>query len=245
MILHYAPGSPHSAAVRIALAEKGIEADERRIDLARFAQHDPCFLALGSGGMVPVLEYDGRAMSESFEVMQFLDETFPATPLAGADAEARCRVLKWGKYVGTHIAPSLAMVRWQALKGKVPDTARAGIERLPAERRELWRQAAEGFGTERLAQAAEALLAAGRRLADDLEGGEWLAGSAITLADIAVYPHVAQFSALGFAVPAPVGAWLSRMAARPAVEAIREDLFPLATMGPEPGRWGERRLGIE
>jgi len=35
-----------------------------------------------------------------------------------------------------------------------------------------------------------------------------------------------------------VDAWLARMAERPSVQAIREDLFPVAVMGPEPGRWG-------
>jgi glutathione S-transferase len=240
VILHYAPGSAHSAGLRIALAEKGLEADERRIDLARFAQHDPAFLALGSDGTVPVLEYDGRAMGGSFALMLFLDETFPATPLAGGDARVRDHVLRWGKYVETHIAPNLAIVRWHALKGKVPEAAWAGIERLPRARRELWRRAAEGFGAERLAQAAETLVAAGKRVAADLEGSDWLAGEAFTLADIAVFPHLAQFAALGFAVPAPVAAWLDRMAARPSVAAISDDMFPLATMGPEPGGGDEQ-----
>lgn len=238
MILHYAPGSAHSAAVRIALAEKGLEAEERRIDLARFEQLEPGFLALGSEGTVPLLEYDGRAMSGSFPLLLFLDETFPDTSLAGADPRARYRVHKWGKYVETHIAPNLAIVRWHALRGKLTDDARERIERLPPARRDLWRRAAAGFDREELAAAADALRISGDRAAVDLGTGPWLAGAAFTLADLAVYPHFAQFNPLGLDLPGPVAGWLQRVAARPSVEALRQDMFPLATMGPERGRWG-------
>ena len=232
MILHYAAGSPHSAAVRIALAEKGLEAEERRVDLARFAQHAPEFVALGSGGTVPVLEHHGRAMGESFAVMLFLDDAFPATPLAGVDPRVRDRVRQWGAFVEIELAPNLAVVRWQALKGRVPHSALDGIERLPSPRRDLWLQAAAGFGAERLAQSAQALIAAGARVAEALDRDTWLAGDDFSLADIAVYPHLAQFPALGLALAAPAADWLQRVAARPSVQLIREDLFPLATMGP-------------
>jgi glutathione S-transferase len=82
------------------------------------------------------------------------------------------------------------------------------------------------------------MLTAGNRLAADLVGNEWLAGHSFTLGDVAVYPHVAQFCTLGLPVPDEVAAWLKRMADRPSIQSIREDLFPVAVMGPEPGRWG-------
>lgn len=232
MILHYAVGSPHSAAVRIALAEKGLAAEERRVDLARFAQHEPEFLALGSSGQVPVLEHDGRVRIGSFAQMLALDEAHPAIALGGADEPARARVREWGSFVDREIAPHLAIVRWQALSGKVPASALAGIDRLPRARQELWREAAAGFSAERLAVAAQALLAASKRVGAALEQDEWLAGAQFTLADIAVFPHLAQFPALGLPVDRAVTGWLERIAQRPSVRALREQLFPLATMGP-------------
>jgi glutathione S-transferase len=230
MILHYAVGSPHSAAVRIALAEKGVAAEERRVDLARFAQHSAEFLALGSGGMVPVLEPGEQVITGSFAQLLWLDEAYPATPLA--DETARGRILGWGAFVDTQLAPNLAIVRWQALGGRVPPSALAGIDRLPPERRDLWRDAAAGFAAERVERAAQALLAAGKQLADALEEDPWLAGAEFTVADIAVFPHLAQFPVLGLPVPPPVSDWLARVGQRPSVRAIGQDLFPLATMGP-------------
>ena len=232
MILHYAVGSPHSAAVRIALAEKGIAAEERRVDLARFAQHAPEFLALGSGGMVPVLEPDGQVITGSFSQLLWLDETYPAVSLGGAGESDQGRILEWGAFVDTQLAPNLAIVRWQALGGRVPPSALAGIERLPPERRDLWREAAAGFAAERVERAAQALLAAGKQLAAARQADTWLAGAEFTPADIAVFPHLAQFPVLGLPVPPSVSDWLARVGQRPSVKAIVQDLFPRATMGP-------------
>lgn len=238
ILLHYSPGSPHSAAVRIVLAEKGIEHELHRLDMVKFEQHSPDYLAINCHGMVPLLQDGGRKLFESFLILQYLDEMHPEPQLAGNDPRQRYLARKWGKYVETHIAPHLAIARWAALGGKVPARAAAGLEGLLPERRALWERAAAGFDQAQLAASAEAMVAAADRLAADLAANEWLAGDRFTLGDAAVYPHVAQFETLGIPVPAAVGEWLSRMAERDSVQAIRQDMFPLAVMGPETGRWG-------
>ena len=238
MRLHYAPGSAHSAAVRIVLAEKGVEPELHKLDIVHFEQHSPEYLAVNCHGTVPLLEDDGRKLFESFAILEYLDETYPDPPLIGDDPQKSYIARKWGKYVETHIAPHLAIVRWAALGGRVAAIAQAGLDRLLPERAALWRRALEGFGSDQLEASARAMLTAGDRLAADLAATGWLAGDRMTLGDIAVYPHAAQFGALGLPLPKRVDAWLARMAERPSVQAIREDLFPVAVMGPEPGRWG-------
>ena len=238
MRLHYAPGSAHSAAVRIVLAEKAVEPELNKIDMVRFEQHTAEYLAVNCHGTVPLLEHQERKLFESFAILEYLDETYPAPPLMGESPRQRYLARKGGKYVETHIAPHLAIARWAALGGRMPAAARAGLDRLLPERAALWRRAVEGFGTEQLEASARAMLTAGSRLAADLDGNEWLAGDRFTLGDIAVYPHVAQFCTLGLPLPNEVAGWLSRVAERPSVQSIREDLFPVAVMGPEPGRWG-------
>ena len=238
MRLHYAPGSAHSAAVRIALAEKGQAPELHKLDLVHFEQHTPEYLAINCHGTVPFLEDAGRRLFDSFAILEYLDETHPEPLLIGGDPRQRYIARKWGKYVETHIAPHLAIARWAALGGRMPDAARAGLARLLPEREALWRRALEGFGADQLEASTRAMLTAGERLAADLQGNAWLAGERFTLGDVAVYPHVAQFATLGLPVPAAVEQWLGRVAARPSVEGIREDLFPVAVMGPEPGRWG-------
>lgn len=238
MLLHYAPGSAHSAAVRIVLAEKGLAPELHKLDMVHYQQHTPEYLAVNCHGTVPLLEDEGRKLFESFAILEYLDEAYPEPLLIGGDPRQGYIARKWGKYVETHIAPHLAIARWAALGARVPERAQAGLANLLPERRALWLRASEGFDRDQLAASTKALLTAGQRLAEDLAGNDWLAGDTFTLGDVAVYPHVAQFETLGLSVPAVVGQWLERMAARPSVQSIREDLFLVAVMGPEPGRWG-------
>ena len=234
--LHHGGPVGHSASVLIALAEKGIDYESDFVDLSEFEEFDPAFLALNPAGQVPVLEADGRVLTETFLILLWLDESYPDPPLGGANPRARYAVHKWGKYLETHLAPNLAIVRWARRGGIAPDAA--DLARLPPERRALWQQAAAGFGEEQIERARAALDTALERMVPDLAEGGWLAGSDCTLADIALYPHVAQLDELGIGVPAPVADWLARVAARPAVRAAAGEMPVLATMGPETGRWG-------
>ena len=238
MRLHYAPGSPHSASVRIALAEKDLKPELNRLNLVHFDQHAPAFIVLNRHGTVPLLEDGAHVLIETFLILEYLEETHPQPALLGDDPRQRYLARKWGKYIETHVAPHLAIARWAALHGKVPEHVVPGLANLHTARCDLWLRARSGFSADQLAVSAQTLRAAAARVAADLAGNDWLAGDRFTLADIAVYPHLAQFGTLGLAVAPSVDQWLRRVAARPSVQAIAADLFPLATMGPEPGRWG-------
>ena len=227
----------HSAAVLIALAEKRLAYDEQTIELAAFGQFAPGFLEINPTAQVPVLEdAKGRLLTESFFILLWLDETHPQPPLGGEDARARYEVHKWGKYVETHIAPNLAIWRWAERGGEAPGAE--PIARLPQERRALWERAAAGFSAGEVGRARLALVKALERMAADIAGGGWLASEDYSLADIAAYPHIAQLAELGIAVPERIEEWLTRIAVRPAVREAAGDLLTVATMGPEPGRWG-------
>ena len=174
---HHSPASPHSASVRIVLAEKALDHASHEVDLAAFAQHEPAFLAINPAGMVPVLEDEGHRLTEAFFIMLYLDERFPEPALGGADPQVRYQVQKWGKYVETHIAPHLAIVRWAERGGPLEQHRQQGFDRLPPERRALWQQAAAGFSAEEVSASREALARAAQRLSQDLEHGPWLAGA--------------------------------------------------------------------
>ena len=119
--VHHGGPVGHSAAVLIALAEKGLAYGGQFVDLAEFEQLDPGFLALHPAGQVPVIEADGKVLSESFFMLLWLDEAYPEPPLGGADPRARYLVHKWGKYLETHVAPNLAIWRWAHTGRRGPD----------------------------------------------------------------------------------------------------------------------------
>ncbi len=238
MILHVASGSPHSCALRIVATEKGIEVEERPVDLAAGDQFDPAFLALDGHGQVPLVEHEGRVMGETFPLLLYLDALGQGPSLAGSTPRSRYHVHKWGKYVETHIAPHLATVRWDRLGKPVSGPPEVALGRLTRPRADLWRRALAGFPAEQVQASRGVLDGAARRLAADLADRDWLAQDDFTLADAAVYPHLAQFPEMDVPLPEAVAAWLDRVAARPSARALAKDMFALPTMGPEAGRWG-------
>jgi maleylacetoacetate isomerase len=82
--------------VRVALALKGLAADEHAIDLDRGEQRDPTFLAVNPMGAVPTLIDHASAgsppLSQSIASLEFLDETTPEPPLLPSDPHGRARV---------------------------------------------------------------------------------------------------------------------------------------------------------
>ena len=66
---------------------------------------DPAFLALSPAGRVPALEIDGRAMSESGAILEYLAET--RAPNLGRSGAERADYLEWlhfGETIGQHLA---------------------------------------------------------------------------------------------------------------------------------------------
>lgn len=236
--LYHGGPTGHSASVLIALAEKGLDFTSRPIDLAGGENHSEAFLELNPEGQVPVLLADGSTLTGTFHILLYLDEASRAPSLGGENPQARYAVHKWGKYVETHIAPNLAIARWALMGGDRGAGAVPGLDRLPPERAALWRQALAGFSEDQVASACQALEKAAARVAQDAAATGWLAGADYSVADIAAYPHLAQFAALGIALPAGAQEWLARVAERPAVREAAGDMPLVATMGPELGRWG-------
>ena len=121
----------------------------------------------------------------------YLNERFPDPPLGRTNPQARYHVQKRGKYVETHIAPHLAILRWAK---RIPSITR-DFDRLTPERRALWEQAAAGFSADDVAASREALCRAASRIAGS-RAGAVAGGAGPQLADSAVFPHVEQFPAL-------------------------------------------------
>ena len=193
MKLYWHPVSLMPWRVRIALAEKGLDYEDKVVDLPGGASHQPDFLALNPFGQVPVLEDAGRPMAESTAILEYLEETHPEPALMPASPSARADVRQlmcWSN--GPWMT---SWKRWVAPASMgFPDTAEVKAQ-----------------GREALDQHLEVL--AGR-----LARADWLAGD-YSLADICYAPLVLIADRAGLSTGPAVAAWLDRLRARPAVQS--------------------------
>ena len=84
--LYHVPLSPFCRKVRLTLAEKRIEVE---LVEERYWEQQPEFLRRNPAGKVPILRLNGKLMSESQAICEYIDETVTQPPLVPRDAEAR------------------------------------------------------------------------------------------------------------------------------------------------------------
>jgi glutathione S-transferase len=245
--LYHFDAGPNSGEPLILLKEKGLDFESRPVDVLALEQTDPGFLDLNPDGQVPVLVHDGRVITETGFILQYIEAAFPEPSLTPAAAQDRYWVNVWIKYVNEYMAPAA----WRlgvARQGRLEQLARSAgsLDRAPPERRQAWAKALDGFSADELEIARSLLPTRLERMEAALQGSDWLAGPAYSLADIAVFPTARVLPELTpdlvNATAAPgIMAWLERMAARPAVRqalAMARRGESVFAPGPEGSRWG-------
>ena len=79
--------------VRVALALKGIEAEQVSVNLLQGMQHGDDYKAINPQSVVPALVVDdGAPLFQSLAILEYLEETHPQPPLLPKDARGRARV---------------------------------------------------------------------------------------------------------------------------------------------------------
>ena len=92
---------------RIALNLKGLAHETQFVHLIKDGgQHNaPTYRALNPQGLVPTLEYDGRVITQSLAIIEYLDETHPEPPLLLGSAEHRARIRAFALAIACDIHP--------------------------------------------------------------------------------------------------------------------------------------------
>lgn len=176
MLLHDYHRSSAAYRVRIALNLKGLAYERRPVMLLEDQQRSPEHLALNPQGFVPALEVEGKVLTQSLAIIDWLDARYPEPRLIPADPDARAAALAQAMVIGMDIHPinNLRVLRRLKHDLGVEDGARDAWTRH-------W--IAEGFA------ALEAM--AGE--------GPYLGGEAPGVADLFLVPQM--FNARRFAVP--------------------------------------------
>ncbi len=199
MKLYSMPSSGNSYKVRLLLAllERGCEIVDIEDDSTALAA------AKASGalpfGKAPVLHLDdGRILAESNAILCWLGE---GTRFVPVDAFERATMLSW--------------MFWEQNQHEAVIAVRGSLNFYPS-RRHL---ATPGRMADLLQRGHGLLAIMERRLA----AADWLAGEAMSLADIALYGYTVTAGARGgfdMARFPAINAWLARIAAQPGYEGL-------------------------
>src|SRR5271165_3344123 len=79
--LYHGMASTCSKKVRLCLYEKGLEFESHLLDLQKFEQHAPEYLAINPNGVVPTLVMNDKPVIESSVIIEFIDDCFPEPSL--------------------------------------------------------------------------------------------------------------------------------------------------------------------
>lgn len=203
--LHHFWLCPFSRKVRIVLAEKELDFE---LKFEKFWERRDEFLGLNPAGQVPVLvEPDGTALCESGAICEYLDETFSAETLLGADARARAETrrlvawfdLKFYAEVTQNLVDEKVLKRFMGMGEPSSEAMRAGRQNV-------------GYHLDYIAYLAD------RR--------NWLAGDDFSLADIAAAAQLSCVDYLGDVPWDSHGAakdWYARVKSRPSFRSLLKD----------------------
>ncbi|WP_206998023.1 glutathione binding-like protein [Trinickia mobilis] len=220
--LHYWT-TPNGHKITMFLEETGLAYKLVPVNLVKNEQFEPAFLEIAPNNKMPaIVDHNpvdcGKPISifESGAILQYPAEK--TGQLLPKDLRGRVEVNQW--------------LFWQV----------AGLGPMPGQLIFFLRNAEKHpFGIERYTKETERLFGV---LNKRLEGREWLAGDAYSIADIATYAWAAPYNLFGLSLdtyPA-LERWLEAVASRPATErayAIAKEMNPQA---PQPVRRAEREI---
>ena len=228
LVLYHHDKSTCSQKVRICLAEKGIDWENRLVDLANAENLSPDYLAINPNGVVPAFVHCGQPIIESTVMCEYVEEVWPDPPkLSPDDAVDRAEMRAWLRFIDE--VPSMA-VRVPSFQNKFLDRFKAMSEAEYAAFREqntlrrefFMRLNRTGFSDEEYDNSIRQLEMTIARMEAALAKGPWLVGAQYTIADICVAPLFQRMEDLGmadmWAESARVSDWFERMRSRPAYQ---------------------------
>ena len=105
MKLHTFFRSGTSHRLRIALNLKGIAYEQVAVDLRREQHLTAAYKAVNPQQLVPALDVDGRVLTQSPAIIEWLEERYPAPPLLPRDVQDRAQVRALAALIGCDVHP--------------------------------------------------------------------------------------------------------------------------------------------
>jgi glutathione S-transferase len=199
----FGPGA-NSLKPLLTLYEKGVAFEHQQLNPAKFEHHSDWFKAINPRGQVPALDDDGRIVTESTVICEYLEDEHPTeVKLRPDNSFDRAQMRVWTKWVDEYFCWCVSTVGWHRYVGNmVKDLSDSEFEdmvaRVPVPEQQVkWRRAREGFPKDLLDEEMRKIAVSVRKLDDRLANSEWLVGDMYTLADICNFA-IANGMEIGF-----------------------------------------------
>ncbi len=181
LALHTYFRSSAAYRVRIGLNLKGLDYEAVPVHLVKDGgqQLSAEYRAINPNALVPALQDDGATITQSLAILEYLDETYPASPLLPSTPAARARVRSLALQIACDIHP---LNNLRVLKYLVKE---AGVSE---ETKNAWyvHWVEQGFAALEL------------QLSGSPDTGKFCHGDTPTLADVVLVPQV--FNAVRFKI---------------------------------------------
>ena len=227
----FGPGA-NSLKPLLALYEKELEFESVFLNPAKFEHHSDWYKKLNPNGQVPALEHNGKIITESTVICEYLEDEFPdQNPLRHADNFERAQMRIWTKWVDEYFCWCVSTIGWHRMVGNMvkhlsDEEFEAMVDKVPIhEQKVKWRRAREGFPQDMLDEEMRKIGHSVKKLEARLKESQWLACDQYTLADICNFA-IANRMDQGFPefvnekdTPAIID-WLGRINERPAAKKM-------------------------
>jgi glutathione S-transferase len=240
--LYNAPQSTCSQRVRFAFNAKDLAFDEVKLSLLDGDQLKPDYLRLNPNGVVPTLDHDGKIVTDSNVIIEYLDEVSPRTGFTPEDPATRARMRALMHFMDEMPAAAVRVPTYNlAFLPRFQKMSRedfiAFAELKPLRREFMLTMGQVGFPKKDMDEALARLRRTYERIDFEIEnsGGPWLLGKNISLADISAMPALVRMHDLRMAqwqdLPRVV-VWFDNIRAHPAFKptfysgALLSERFP-------------------
>jgi glutathione S-transferase len=232
LVLYHNHMSLCAQKVRVCLAEKGLDWESRHLVLRAGEHQQPWYRKLNRRAVVPTLVDGDKVIPESNVILEYLDETYPHSPLSPKHPYDRARVRLWTKQLDEdiHDASAAVLSFGIAFRHQYIERGELGQKMLEAIpnvfKRERRRDVIEkGTDSQHFVIAVERMVLLLDEMEEALAAHQWLACDDYTLADVAFTPYMARLEHLNIlgmtAGRDRLADWYRRCKARPSFsEAI-------------------------
>ena len=199
--LYWGSGSPFAWRVMLTLELKRLPYESKLLEFSKQEHKTPQYLQLNPRGKVPTLKNGEFVLYESIAIMAYLDRKYPTPPIFGSTAEQTGSIWRSVMECESYLLSAGDKVVRPLFFGK-------GLEKV-----------------DEIQQAAQTIRQELKKINDSLASSNWLVGTEISAADIAIFPVVQL---------------LLRAAGKEAAQSLDLGLVPLSQTFPNIARWVQR-----